>query len=61
MLELEAMGLDRVKTEVSVQYVDHNIIQLPAQRLPAIGVWYSRPENAALLRNCCPLVTSTSW
>ena len=27
MLELEAMGLDRVKTEVSVQYVDHNIIQ----------------------------------
>jgi len=26
MLELEAMGLDRVKTEVSVQYVDHNII-----------------------------------
>jgi len=27
MPELEAMGLDRVKTEVSVQYVDHNIIQ----------------------------------
>ena len=27
MLELEAMDLDRVKTEVSVQYVDHNIIQ----------------------------------
>jgi len=27
MLELEAMGLERVKTEVSVQYVDHNIIQ----------------------------------
>ena len=27
MLELEAMGLDRVKTEVSVQYVDHNLIQ----------------------------------
>ena len=27
MLELEAMGLDRVKTEVSAQYVDHNLIQ----------------------------------
>src|SRR5437899_2852410 len=27
MLELEAMGLDRVRTELSVQYVDHNLIQ----------------------------------
>ena len=27
MLELEAMGLDRVKTELSAQYVDHNLIQ----------------------------------
>ncbi len=26
MLELEAMGLDRVKTELSAQYVDHNLI-----------------------------------
>jgi aconitate hydratase len=26
MLQLEAMGLERVKTEVSVKYVDHNII-----------------------------------
>ena len=25
MLELEAMGLDRVKTELSAQYVDHNL------------------------------------
>src|SRR5947209_200462 len=25
--ELEAMGLDRVRTEVSVQYVDHNLLQ----------------------------------
>jgi len=24
MLELEAMGLDKAKTEVSCQYVDHN-------------------------------------
>ncbi|MBC7559424.1 MAG: aconitate hydratase, partial [Dermatophilaceae bacterium] len=27
MLELEALGLDRVRTEVSVQYVDHNLLQ----------------------------------
>ena len=27
MLELEAMGLDRVKTELSAQYVDHNLIK----------------------------------
>jgi len=27
LLELEAMELDRVMTEVSAQYVDHNLIQ----------------------------------
>lgn len=27
MIELSAMGLDRVKTEVSVQYIDHNLLQ----------------------------------
>jgi len=27
MLTLEAMGLDRAKTEASVQYVDHNLIE----------------------------------
>lgn len=31
MLELEAMGLDRVRTGVSVRYVDHNLLQ--ARRL----------------------------
>ncbi len=55
MLEMEAMGLDRVKTEVSVQYVDHNIIQEdfknPDDHLflrsacQRFGVWYSRPGN----------------
>jgi len=55
MLELEAMGLDQVKTEVSVQYVDHNIIQEdyknPDDHLflrsacQRFGVWYSRPGN----------------
>ena len=27
MLEFEAMGVDRVRTELSVQYVDHNLLQ----------------------------------
>ena len=27
MLELESMELDRVRTELSVQYVDHNLVQ----------------------------------
>ena len=55
MLELEAMGLDRVRTEVSAQYVDHNLIQ-EDHRNPddhrflqsaceRFGVWYSRPGN----------------
>lgn len=55
MLELEALGLDRVKTEISVQYVDHNLIQAdfknPDDHLflqsacKRFGVWYSRPGN----------------
>jgi aconitate hydratase len=55
MLELEAMGLDRVKTEVSVQYVDHNIIQEDSKNpddhlflrsaCQRFGLWYSRPGN----------------
>ena len=27
MLELEALGLTRISTELSVQYVDHNLLQ----------------------------------
>jgi aconitate hydratase len=55
MLELEAMGLDRVKTEVSAQYVDHNMIQQdhknPDDHLflrsaaKKWGLWFSRPGN----------------
>lgn len=55
MLELEAMGLDRIKTELSVQYVDHNLLQTDeknpddhlflqsaAQRF---GLWFSKAGN----------------
>ncbi|PAU75202.1 aconitate hydratase [Halomonas salipaludis] len=55
MLELEAMGLDRVKTQPSVQYIDHGLVQ--ADQLNAetylflksacerFGIWYSGPGN----------------
>jgi aconitate hydratase len=55
MLELEAMHLDRVRTDISVQYVDHNLVQEdfknPDDHLfllsacKRFGVWYSRPGN----------------
>src|SRR5689334_22488799 len=55
MLELEAMQLDRVKTEVSAQYVDHNLIQEdyrnPDDHLflqsasQRYGIWFSRAGN----------------
>jgi hypothetical protein len=55
MLSLEAMGLDRVKTEARVQYVDHNLLQIDNLNLDdhlflesacrRFGVWYSRPGN----------------
>ncbi|MDQ0159323.1 aconitate hydratase [Alkalibacillus salilacus] len=55
MLELEAMGIDQAKTEVSAQYVDHNLIQ-DDYRNPddhmflrsaanRFGIYYSRPGN----------------
>lgn len=55
MLELEAMKLDKVKTEVSAQYVDHNLLQADFKNADdhlflksaceRFGVWYSRPGN----------------
>lgn len=55
MLELEAMNLDRVRTEVSVQYVDHNLLQEDFKNADdhlflrsacrRFGIWYSRAGN----------------
>jgi len=55
MLELEAMRLARVLTEVSVQYVDHNLLQTDEKNAEdhlflrsacrRYGVWYSKPGN----------------
>lgn len=54
-LELEAMGLDRAKTEVAVQYVDHNLLQTDFKNADdhlflksaaqKFGLWFSRPGN----------------
>ena len=55
MLTLEALGLDRASTEVSVQYVDHNLLQIDnlnaddhlflESACRRFGIWYSRPGN----------------
>jgi aconitate hydratase len=54
-LQFEALGLDRVKTKLSVSYVDHNTLQssfenaddhLFLQTIAArYGIYYSRPGN----------------
>jgi aconitate hydratase len=55
MLSLEAIGLDRMSTEVSAQYVDHNLLQIDnlnaedhlflESACRHFGIWYSRPGN----------------
>ncbi|HAX15361.1 MAG TPA: aconitate hydratase, partial [Leeuwenhoekiella sp.] len=54
-LELEAMNLDQAKTEVAVQYVDHNLLQTDFKNADdhaflhsaaqKFGLWFSRPGN----------------
>ncbi|HBY68851.1 MAG TPA: aconitate hydratase, partial [Flavobacteriaceae bacterium] len=54
-LELEAMNLDRARTEVAVQYVDHNLLQTDFKNADdhvflhsaaqKFGLWFSRPGN----------------
>ncbi|MGR8934513.1 MAG: aconitate hydratase [Gammaproteobacteria bacterium] len=55
MLEFEAIGIPRIRTELSVQYIDHNLLQEdfknPDDHLflysacRKFGLWYSRPGN----------------
>ncbi len=55
MLEFEALGVARVRTELSAQYVDHNLLQQdfknPDDHLflrsacKKFGIWFSRPGN----------------
>ncbi len=54
-LELEAMKLKKAKTEVAVQYVDHNLLQTDFKNADdhiflksaaqKFGLWFSRPGN----------------
>ena len=54
-LEFEAIGIPRVKTELSVSYVDHNILQTDFRNaddhrfLQSVamkyGIWFSKPGN----------------
>ncbi|PHR98194.1 MAG: aconitate hydratase [Leeuwenhoekiella sp.] len=54
-LELEAMNLQKAKTEVAVQYVDHNLLQTDFKNADdhaflhsaaqKFGLWFSRPGN----------------
>jgi aconitate hydratase len=51
MQELDAIGLDRIQTEVSVQYVDHNVLETDFKNADdhvflesacrKFGLWYS--------------------
>src|SRR4051794_10872446 len=55
MQELEALGLDRARTEVSVQYVDHNLLQADEKNAEdhlflqsacrRFGLWFSPAGN----------------
>lgn len=55
MLELDAMGIKRVKTEISAQYVDHNLVQNDFRNADdhiflqtsaaKYGIWFSPPGN----------------
>ncbi|MEV6643523.1 aconitate hydratase [Amycolatopsis sp. NPDC051371] len=55
MQELEALGLDRARTEVSVQYVDHNLLQADEKNAEdhaflrsacrCYGIWFSKAGN----------------
>jgi aconitate hydratase len=55
MLELEAFNLDKIKPEVAVQYVDHNLLQTDYKNMDdhlflqsaaaRFGFWFSRSGN----------------
>jgi len=55
MLEFEALGIPQVRTELSAQYVDHNLLQEDFKNADdhlflrsackKFGLWYSRPGN----------------
>ena len=70
-LQFEAMGVDRVKTERSVAYIDHNTLQSGFENADdhrfigsvakKHGIWFSRPGNGICHQvHLCLLYTSPS-
>ena len=59
-LQFEAMGVDRVKTERSVAYIDHNTLQSGFENADdhrfigsvakKHGIWFSRPGTVSAIR-----------
>ena len=57
MLGLEAIGLERVKTDVAAQYIDHDLLEVDNSNAEEhlflrsacrrFGIWYSRPGNGS--------------
>src|SRR5215207_4439114 len=55
MLELEAMALEQARTELSAQYIDHNVLQTDFRNADdhvflqsacrRFGLWFSKPGN----------------
>jgi homoaconitase/3-isopropylmalate dehydratase large subunit len=64
MLELAAMGLRRARTEVSVQYVDHNLIQAdhkngrPSARAPERFSSVKPPKNGVVIPSTCNILAN---
>ena len=57
MLELEAMELDRVRTQASVQYVDHNLL---TSIVPDTQVEPTCRVTVTIMHNGTPVYV-TSW
>ena len=55
-LQLEAMGVDQVKTELSVSYVDHNTLKMPMiiniyrRSLPSMGFIFPEPVTVFVIK-----------
>ena len=55
MLELDAMGVERVNIGLAAQYIDHNLLETDNRNgdehlflrsaCPRFGIWYSRRRN----------------
>jgi aconitate hydratase len=63
MLEFAGLGIPRVRTELSAQYVDHNLLQVDWRNADdhlflrsaceKFGVWYASPATASAIPCAC--------